>query len=493
MSTTEGNLPDNSPGSSSRGKGQLWFWILVPLLAISLMLVIFAFGNPLSIFTADLPPIENLTIERIRVLESGFEVALVNGGPDPVTVAQVLVDDAYWSHQVTPSATIPRLGRARMEIPYPWVESEPHEIVVITSTGVTFAAEVPVAVLTPTPGLQEFLAYGLLGIYVGIIPVALGMLFYPAMRLMGRKWLGALLALTVGLLVFLLVDTFLEALELSGNLPGVFQGIPLILISALLTWLLLVAIGSQRKKSLGADPSRQALYVATMIALGIGLHNLGEGLAIGVAFSIGEAALGSFLVIGFMLHNITEGVGIVAPLVPGKKEPAAANQPGSTERFAGFTEYSNRENTQAMDLCGIGSSGWSTGNPGNLDRWFCILSSPGSDISWHRSGGDMAGDRGSGRVAAQKCRKGWHSARILDEPGGIPGRYRHHVPDRFLGQILSFSIDESKKDLQPWKSFFGWGSRIRTSAYGSRDRCPTARRTPSGCERILSWLIISVN
>jgi ZIP family zinc transporter len=329
LSTNDVNLPGNSPGSSSRGKGQLWFWILVPLLAIGLMLVFFAFGNPLSVFTADLPPIEDLTIERTRVLENGFEVALVNGGPDPVTIAQVLVDDAYWSYDVTPSAKIPRLGRATIEIPYPWVETEPHEIVVITSTGLTFAAEVPVAVVTPVPGVQEFLAYGLLGVYVGIIPVALGMLFFPAMKLMGRKWLGALLALTVGLLVFLLVDTFLEALELSGNLPGVFQGIPLILISALLTWLLLVAIGSQRKKSLGADPSRQALYVATMIALGIGLHNLGEGLAIGVAFSIGEAALGSFLVIGFMLHNITEGVGIVAPLVPGKKEPAAANQPGS--------------------------------------------------------------------------------------------------------------------------------------------------------------------
>lgn len=329
MSTAEKNVPAERSGSRSGGKGRLWFWILVPLLAIGLMLVFFAFGNPLSIFTADLPPIEDLTIERIRVLENGFEVALVNGGPDPVTVAQVLVDDAYWSHQVTPSAKIPRLGHATIEIPYPWVETEPHEIVVITSTGLTFVGEVPVAVVTPVPGVQEFLAYGLLGVYVGIIPVALGMLFFPAMRMMGRKWLGALLALTVGLLVFLLVDTFLEALELSGSLPGVFQGIPLILISALLTWLLLLAIGSQRKKSIGADPSRQALYIATMIALGIGLHNLGEGLAIGVAFSIGEAALGSFLVIGFMLHNITEGVGIVAPLVPGKKEPGAVNQTGT--------------------------------------------------------------------------------------------------------------------------------------------------------------------
>jgi zinc transporter ZupT len=330
MSTAEKNVPEIHAEPETGRKIPLWFWILVPLLAIGLMLAIFAYGNPLSLFTADLPPIEDLTIERIRVLEGGFEVSLVNGGPDPVTVSQVLVDDAYWSHQITPSATIPRLGRATMEIPYPWVETEPHEIVVITSTGATFAGEVPVAVLTPSPGLQEFIAYGLLGIYVGIIPVALGMLFYPAMKLMGRKWLGALLALTVGLLVFLLVDTFLEALELSDNLPGVFQGIPLILFSALLTWLLLVAIGSQRKKSIGTDPGRYAIYVATMIALGIGLHNLGEGLAIGVAFSIGEAALGSFLVIGFMLHNLTEGVGIVAPLVPGKKKsPADVTEPPS--------------------------------------------------------------------------------------------------------------------------------------------------------------------
>ncbi len=50
--------------------------------------------------------------------------------------------------------------------------------------------------------------------------------------------------------------------------------------------------------------------------MGIGLHNLGEGLAIGAAFALGEAALGSFLVIGFTLHNITEGIGIAAPLIP---------------------------------------------------------------------------------------------------------------------------------------------------------------------------------
>jgi zinc transporter ZupT len=298
----------------------LWVSVLIPLIAVILLVVVFAYGNPLALFTANLPPIENLNVERIRVVDGGFEVTVVNAGPDPITIAQVMVDDAYWNYQASPSTTIARLGRTRLDIPYPWVENEPHEIVVVTSTGVTFNAEVPLAIETPTPGLQEFLAYGLLGVYVGIIPVGLGMLFYPAMRKMGRKWLGVLLSLTVGLLVFLLVDTLFEALEIANELPGVFQGIPLVLFAALLTWLVLLAISAQRRKSTGSDPAKQAVYLAAMIALGIGLHNLGEGLAIGVAFSIGEAALGSFLVIGFMLHNITEGVGIVAPLVPGKSK-----------------------------------------------------------------------------------------------------------------------------------------------------------------------------
>ncbi len=52
-----------------------------------------------------------------------------------------------------------------------------------------------------------------------------------------------------------------------------------------------------------------------MIAVGIGLHNLGEGLAIGAAYSLGEIALGGFLVIGFIIQNITEGLGIIAPVL----------------------------------------------------------------------------------------------------------------------------------------------------------------------------------
>ena len=51
-----------------------------------------------------------------------------------------------------------------------------------------------------------------------------------------------------------------------------------------------------------------------LIAVGIGLHNLGEGVAIGSAYTTGALALGAFLVVGFALHNTTEGLAIVAPI-----------------------------------------------------------------------------------------------------------------------------------------------------------------------------------
>jgi ZIP family zinc transporter len=303
----------------------LWVSGLIPLVALALMLSAFAFGNPLALFKANLPPIEDLTFERVTVTPSGFEAQLINGGPDPVTVAQVMVDDAFWQFRITPSATIPRLGRAVLAIPYPWVEAEPNLIRIVTSTGVTFDGVVAIATPTPQPGLAEFAAYGLLGVYVGIIPVALGLLWFPVMKRMGRKWLGAVLALTIGLLVFLLIDTLLEAFEVTAALPGAFQGIPLVLFTALLTWLVLLAISSGRRGRTGAmSPARRGLYLAILIAFSIGLHNLGEGLAIGAAFALGEAALGSFLVIGFTLHNITEGVGIAAPLVSEKPPGEAA-------------------------------------------------------------------------------------------------------------------------------------------------------------------------
>jgi zinc transporter ZupT len=225
-----------------------------------------------------------------------------------MTIAQVQVDEAYWSFRQEPPGDLSRVASAWLHIPYPWVLGEAHAVKVVTRTGATFEHEIPVAVPTPEARVNELLPQALVGAFVGIVPVAIGLMFYPALRGFGRSGMNFVLALTVGLLVFLLVDTFEEALELAGRAAAAFQGHVMVVLVAAATFLILMAVGRRR----GA-PTGTAL--ATYIAFGIGLHNLGEGLAIGAAFAAGAAGLGTFLVVGFALHNITEGIGIAAPLV----------------------------------------------------------------------------------------------------------------------------------------------------------------------------------
>ncbi len=295
----------------------LWIPALIPLALLGLLVAVFFYTNPLALFSGDLPPIESLAIEKIELHPRQFVVTVFNGSPEALTIAQVAVDDAFWEWGITPSAELPRFGRATITIPYQWVEGEPHAITLFTNSGTTFAGEVAIATETPTPGPTQFLAYGLLGVYIGIIPVGLGLLWFPTMRRMGRKGLNFVLALTVGLLVFLLIDTALEAIEVAGDVAGVFQGLPVAVFAALLAWLVILAVSGKPSEA-ERDSGSGRLRLATLIALSIGLHNLGEGLAVGAAFALGEAALASFLVIGFTLHNVTEGIGIAAPVTKDK-------------------------------------------------------------------------------------------------------------------------------------------------------------------------------
>jgi zinc transporter ZupT len=262
------------------------------------------------------PPIEELTIQRIELPQAGLiRLNLVNGGIDPVTVSQLMIDDAIWAFDIQPDPTIGRLGRATIEIPYPWVEGEAHEIVLVSSNGVTFDAEIEVATTTPQATAGWFWRLGLLGFYIGVVPVALGLATYPFLRGLGSRGINFLLALTVGLLVFLAIDTLTEALELASEVPEVFETSILVWIVTLATVLGLLAVTGRRRAHSG---TLSPLAISTLIALGIGLHNLGEGLAVGAALATGAVGLGTFLVVGFTLHNITEGIGIAAPLLRGE-------------------------------------------------------------------------------------------------------------------------------------------------------------------------------
>lgn len=293
---------------------------LVPLALLGVLVWLFLATDPLAPLGVAAPPVEELTVERTSLDADGIHLRVRADGSEPVRIAQVQVDGAYWTFAQDPPGPLGRLEVAEVSLPYPWVEGETHVVTLLTSTGLAFTHEIAVAVPTPSFTLGRLLAYALLGVYVGIVPVSLGLLFYPALRSLGERGMRFLLALTIGLLAFLLVDTLQEGLELAAGAAGAFQGGLLVWLSAALAFLALLAVGRRRGRPEG-------LALAGFLALGIGLHNLGEGLAIGAALASGAVALGSFLVVGFTLHNVTEGIGIAG--VMSRHRPTLA-------RFAGL-------------------------------------------------------------------------------------------------------------------------------------------------------------
>ncbi|MEK8131903.1 ZIP family metal transporter [Paenibacillus filicis] len=297
-----------------KGNGLLWGVLPVALL-IALVIAIMTLGTGIN---EEPPvPIEKMDIEKTVLTDNGITLTVLNSGPEELTIAQVMIDDAYWNFTMEPSATIPRMSRAVMSIPYPWVEGDAHEIRMISSNSAIFDKSIDVAFKTPELSGERIGKYALIGLYVGVIPVALGLMWFPFIRRFSARGLHAVLAFTAGLLIFLVVDTIEEGLEFASEAPSVFHGTGLVWFGALLSFMFLVALdqaGSRKVKQSGpGDPS-----LAYKLAAGIGLHNFGEGLAIGTAFAVGEAALGTFLIIGFTLHNMTEGIGIAAPLTRSK-------------------------------------------------------------------------------------------------------------------------------------------------------------------------------
>lgn len=286
-----------------------WVWIVLPLVLLAALIGIFLTTNPLAPLQSSAPPVEQLTVERTILDDKGISLLVRADGSQPMQIAQVQVDGAYWQFTQDPPGVLPRLSNAWIRLPYPWVEGEAHHINLLTNTGVGFEREIPVAIQTPAISLTRLFAFALLGLYVGIMPVGLGMLFYPALRALSSQGMKFLLALTIGMLVFLFVDTLAEAIEEAAEVAAVFSGSTLVWAITAATFLAVFIAGRR------AGKAPEGTELSTYLSLGIGIHNLGEGLAIGSAFAVGEAALGSLLVIGFTLHNITEGIGIAAPLV----------------------------------------------------------------------------------------------------------------------------------------------------------------------------------
>lgn len=287
--------------------------LLIPIVLLAGVIVLFlSTGGGLDLESP--APVENLAVENYVLERNEIHLHVRNTGPDELTIASVIVNDAIMPFTVTPSPTIPRLGRAEIHVNYAWSEGEAYGITIFTGNAIPFAVDIPVAFETPQPSARTFWGFTLIGLYVGVIPVFLGIFWFPALRQLGRRTMTFLMAATAGLLVFLGLDTLAEALEVAAEVPSAFQGIGLIGIGAVATFLLLDAISKRQTQVTGSETDRR-LAIALMIAIGIGFHNLGEGLAIGAAYNVGEIALGTFLVVGFIIQNITEGLGIIAPVL----------------------------------------------------------------------------------------------------------------------------------------------------------------------------------
>lgn len=300
------------PETKNRFTFQTLILFLLPIILLAGVIVLFMrTGGGLNMEAP--APIEDLTIERYRLEKDHIELYVQNTGPEELTIASVIINDAVMPFTVSPDATLPRLATATIDTEYSWTTGEAYAVRIFTSNAVPFDLEIPVAFETPEPEAKTFWSFTLIGLYVGVIPIFLGIFWMPALRTLDKKWMTFLLALTVGLLIFLGLDTFNEALEESADLAGTFQGIGLIGIGAVSSYLLLDIIGRMGSNDRSASSSR--LSIAWRIALGIGVHNLGEGLAIGAAYNVGEIGLGTFLVVGFIIQNITEGLGIIAPIL----------------------------------------------------------------------------------------------------------------------------------------------------------------------------------
>jgi len=287
-------------------------WLMLPLALLAVLVAGLVVFRPLDPLTSAAPPVEEVVFSRVQLEPGLILVDVAADGSSPVAISQVQVDGAYRWFSMSPPGPVERLGTARIEIPYDWLADEAHHVVLLTSTGAAFEHTIEVAQPSPHAGGDTLALLVLVGLLLGVAPVAIGMLAYPALKDLGGASMSFLLALTAGLLLYLFIDTLMEGFDAGGEALGRLRGQIAVIVAALLTALALFAIGRRG----GAAP--EGIRLAAFIALGIGIHNFGEGLAVGASLATGAAALATFLVIGFAIHNVSEGIGIAAPLI-GKK------------------------------------------------------------------------------------------------------------------------------------------------------------------------------
>jgi ZIP family zinc transporter len=301
--------------ATGNARWRLWALLPIVLLAVAVGMFVSSGSSLVELIGRNPPPADEFDIRRVELSPNEVRIVVRNPQRDALTIASVTVDDAIVTYSLDGPRTLERLRSSTVVIPYDWVQDEPISVGLTSSTGIQTTEEVPAAVETPQPSARGFLGYGIIGFLVGVVPVALGLLWLPSLRRADARWLAAFMALTAGLLSFLAVEALSEAFAAQAALPEALGGAGLVLLGVATSYLFMTFLA----RRLGGSTGATGLALAALVAIGIGVHNLGEGLAIGASFAIGELTLGSFLIIGFMIHNVTEGLGIAAPAAEGRR------------------------------------------------------------------------------------------------------------------------------------------------------------------------------
>ena len=304
-----------------QSKGKLIASGIIPFVFL-ILLVAYIFGPGSDVLDLGVP-LPEITMEKIDFVDSEIQVTVRNTGPIPVEIAMADINDRIQPAAVEPDRFLERYETALVRIPFAWNEAEPYRIGLTIEDGTRFEKEIEAAAPALQPSLELVGFFALIGTYVGIIPVMIGLLWLPFIKRISKQKYHFFLALTVGLLLFLAIDSIEEALDVSEeNLAGSFNGVLLVATVIVLSFLGLYYAGEKLVKravaSTASSRISKPVAIALMISIGIGLHNFGEGLAIGAAVGLGSIAFSTFLIVGFALHNTTEGIAIAAPMSRGK-------------------------------------------------------------------------------------------------------------------------------------------------------------------------------
>ena len=209
-------------GSAASG-GLGWrLWALVPLLllAVAVALVVSHGDRVVDLVGGSPPPADEFDVRRVEFREGEIRILVRNPQRDDLTIASSPSTTRSSRSRSTGPRRSGGSARARSSSRTSGSRTTRSRSGSRARRGSRRPRRCPPRGLTPEPDVHGFLGYGLIGVLVGVVPVALGLLWLPSLRRARPEWLAAFMALTAGLLTFLGVEALFEALRAPGHAAG---------------------------------------------------------------------------------------------------------------------------------------------------------------------------------------------------------------------------------------------------------------------------------